>query len=210
MSFPEPHPVTEHAYGWRRPLPGRGALELLPHADTTDLPILPEVDPRSHMPPIFNQGQLGSCTANATATCFQFDTIMDGKDCGVLSRRWIYHFELAIEGMLGRGDVGAEGHDAFTVAHHGIPDETLWPYSEDITAVEVKPPDVEPRAYRLTKPVHAVPQSENAIKAVLSNKQTIAAGRDARAARGRAGARRSRGAALRLPDGLPGSLPDPQ
>jgi C1A family cysteine protease len=169
-------PPAKHVYGWRRPLPGRGALDLLPHADTTALEILPEVDPRPKMPPVFNQGQLGSCTANATAACFQYDTIVDGKDCGELSRRWIYHFEKAIERTLGQGDTGAEGHDAFTVAKHGIPDETLWPYSEDIAEVEAKPPNVEPRAYRLTKSVHAVPQTEKAIKAVLSNWQTVAIG----------------------------------
>lgn len=125
------------------------------------------------MPPVFNQGQLGSCTANATAACFQYDAIQDGKDCGELSRRWIYHFEKAIEGTLGQGDTGAVGHDAFKVAEHGIPDESLWPYSEDIAEIEVKPPDVEPRAYRLTKPVHAVPQADEALRQVLSNGQTI-------------------------------------
>jgi C1A family cysteine protease len=167
---------AKHRYGWRRPLPGRTALDLLPHADTTGLVVLAEVDPRSKMPPVFNQGDLGSCTANATAACFQFDTIQDGHDCGELSRRWIYHFEKAIEGTLGQGDTGAVGHDAFRVAEHGIPDESLWPYIEEIAAVEETPPNVEPRAYRLEKPVAAVPQREEVFKQVLSNGQTIAFG----------------------------------
>ena len=168
--------ASTHRYGWRRPLPGRGALDLLPHADATGLIVRPEVDPRAKMPPIFNQGQLGSCTANATAACFQYDSILDGKDCGELSRRWIYHYEKAIEGTLGQGDTGAEGHDAFTVAKSGIPDESLWPYSEDIGAVEEVPPNLQPRAYMLEKPVNAVPQDEATIKQVLSNDQTIAIG----------------------------------
>lgn len=166
-------PPTKHRYGWRRPLPGRAALDLLPHADTAGMPILSEVDPRGQMPPVFDQGQLGSCTANATAACFQYDAIQDGHDCGELSRRWIYHFEKAIEGTLGQGDTGAVGHDAFKVAEHGIPDESLWPYSEDIDAVEETPPNVEPRAYRLEKLVAAVPQREDAFKQVLSSGQTI-------------------------------------
>ena len=174
MSELLPPPVARHAYGWRRPLPGRGALDLLPHVDTTGLEALPEVDPRAEMPPVFNQGQLGSCTANATAACFQYDTIVDGKDCGELSRLWIYYFERWIEGTLANGDCGAEGHDAFTVAKHGIPDETLWPYIE--SELEDRPGACEPRAYELKKPVHAVPQNEGAIKKVLSNKQTVAIG----------------------------------
>lgn len=162
--------MTRHAYGWRRPLPGL----TFPAADTTDLKILANVDPRKHMPPVFDQGQLGSCTANATAACFQYDSIVDGKDCGELSRLWVYYFERAIEHTLDQGDCGAMGHDAFTVAKHGIPDESLWPY--DIARFEEKPPDAETRAYRLSKTVRAVPQSQTAIKQVLSNQQTIAFG----------------------------------
>jgi C1A family cysteine protease len=163
---------TRHAYGWKRPLPGMS----YPRADTTGLTILAEVDPRRELPPVFDQGQLGSCTANATAACFQYDSITAGKDCGVLSRRWIYHFEKALEGTLGQGDTGAMGHDAFRVAKHGIPDESEYPYSEDIAEVEAKPPDVEPRAYRLTREVRSVVQSMNAVKQVLSNRQTVAIG----------------------------------
>ena len=163
-----------HGLGWVRPLPGRGALELLPHVDTAELKILTEVDPRKKMPPALNQLALGSCTANATGRAFRYDTIMDGKDCGELSRLWIYYFERAIEHTLDQGDCGAEGHDAFTVAKHFIPNETLWPY--DISKFEIKPPNIQPRAYKLTKPVHAVPQNESTIKQVLSNNQTISYG----------------------------------
>ncbi len=156
-------------YGWRRPLPGL----TYPHADTGGLSVAKEVDPRAQMPPVFDQGQLGSCTANATAAAFQYDTIKDGKDCGPLSRLWIYYFERAIEGTLGQGDCGAMGHDAFTVAKNGVPAERLWRYI--ISRFERKPPNL-PRAYTLTKAVRAVPQTETAIKQVLSNGQTIAFG----------------------------------
>jgi C1A family cysteine protease len=162
--------MSRHVYGWRRPLPGL----TYPTADTESLQILAEVDPRKHLPPVFNQLALGSCTANATAACFQYDAILDGKDCGALSRLWIYYFERAIEHTLDQGDAGAMGHDAFTVAKHGIPDESLWPY--DIERFEAKPPDAEPRAYTLRRTVRAVPQTLAAVKQVLSNRQTIAFG----------------------------------
>jgi C1A family cysteine protease len=165
-------PARAHVYGKRWPHPGMS----FPQADTSTLKILTEVDPRSWMWPALNQLQIGSCTANATSRCFRADAHMDGHDCGELSRRWIYHFEMAIEGTLGQGDVGAIGHDAFTVAKHGIPDEALYPYSDNIEDFEIKPPDVEPRAYRLGKPVRSVPQTLEAIKQVLSNRQTIPLG----------------------------------
>jgi hypothetical protein len=115
-----------------------------------------------------------NCTANATNRAFRYDTIMDGKDCGELSRLWTYYFERAIEHTLGQGDTGAEGHDAYTVAKHGIPAESLWPY--DISKFEQKPPDVEPRAYMLTKAVHALLPGEDDFKRALSNGQTITYG----------------------------------
>lgn len=162
--------MSKFRYGWRRSLPGL----TYPTADVGGLEAVQEVDPRAKMPPVFDQGQLGSCTANATAGCFQYDSILDGKDCGELSRLWIYYFERQIEGTLDQGDCGAMGHDAFTVAKHGIPDEHLWPY--DIGKFEAKPPAAEPRAYTLEKDVRAVPQSEAAIDKVLSNDQTVAFG----------------------------------
>lgn len=167
-------PTPPHALGWKHPLPGRGALDLLPHVDTAGLTIKSEVDPRPKMPPALNQLALGSCTANATNRGMRYDTILDGKDCGELSRLWTYYFERMLEGTLAQGDCGAEGHDAYRVARHGIPDESLYPY--DISKFGERPPDIEPRAYTLTKDVHAVPQDIDQIKAALSNDQTITYG----------------------------------
>lgn len=164
----DPVPVNK-IYGKLWP----GPHQQLVAANTSGLKILEEVDPRKIMPTALNQGQIGSCTANATARAMRFDTIVDGNDCNELSRVWIYHFEKAIENTLGRGDTGAVGHDAFTVAINGIPDESLYPYSEDIAVIEKQPPDIEPRAYFLKKEVHAVPQTVEAFKQVLSNNQTI-------------------------------------
>jgi C1A family cysteine protease len=162
--------MPKHVYGWRRPLPGL----TYPMADTGSLQVAAQVDPRTKMPTVFDQGQLGSCTANATAACFQYDAILDGHDCGDLSRLWIYYFERSLEHTLSQGDCGAMGHDAFTVAKKGIPDESKWPYV--ISKFEDKPPAAEPRAYTLTKAVKSVAQTETAIKQVLSNGQTIAFG----------------------------------
>jgi C1A family cysteine protease len=172
--FAIPEVRRKHAMGWRRPLPGRGALETLPHADTSGLEVKPEVDPRSDMPPALDQGELGSCTANATGRAFRYDTIKDGKDCGELSRLWIYYFERALEHTLGQGDTGATGHDAYRVALHGIPAEKDYPYI--VGRYDEKPPNVQPRAYKLSKPVHALRPAEQDFDRALSNGQTISYG----------------------------------
>lgn len=149
-----------------------------PQADHSGLKILDEVDPRGDLPPVFDQGQLGSCTANATAACFQYDGILDGKDPGLLSRLWIYYQERKLENDLGQGDTGAYGIDAFKAASKtGVCAETDWPY--DISTFEGPVPpaaEKDERHYVLSKPYHAVTQTVDACKAVLSNKQTIAFG----------------------------------
>ncbi len=162
-------------YGWKHSLPDHRRRS----ADPSGITVLPEVDPRPNMPPVFDQLQLGACTANATAAAFQYDAILDGHDPGALSRLWIYYWERSIEGTLAQGDVGAEGGDAFKVASEiGIPPETDWPYN----IANFNPPQPPAPAtanesyYKLTKPFATPPQTQLAFQQVLSNNQTIAFG----------------------------------
>jgi C1A family cysteine protease len=161
-------------YGFKPGLPG----VLTEPADLGGLQLKHEVDPRRQLPPVFDQGGLGSCTANATTAAFQYDAILDGKDPGPLSRLWVYYGERKLEGVLGQGDTGAYGHDAFKVASTvGVPAERDWPY--DISTFEGPPPPAavsDAGHYRLTRPVRAVPQIETSLKQVLSNRQTVAFG----------------------------------
>ncbi len=130
------------------------------------------------MPPVFDQGQVGACTANATAAAFQYDASLDGNLTGPLSRLWIYYQERRLEGSLSDGDAGARGSDAFKVAQHvGIPAETYWPY--DISTYQGPPPEAAVRDenfYRLTKPYATPPLTRHSFKQIFSNQQTIAFG----------------------------------
>ena len=170
----EEHRLRNHFGGWRPSLPDpKRAI-----ADTFGIPLRTEVDPRSDLPPIFDQGRLGSCTANATAAAFEYDAMLDGNLTGSLSRLWVYYYERQIEGALGKGDTGARGLDAFKVASEvGIPAESYWPY--DIATFEGPPPkqarEVE-HTYKLRKLYSTPPLTRHAFKQVLSNQQTIAFG----------------------------------
>lgn len=173
-------------YGWRRSLPRFG----LPMVNIGEIKVLPEVDPRDELAHILNnQWALGSCTSNAVEECVRFDSIVDGADPGQLARLQIYWGERQIENSLGQGDTGAEGHDGFIVAQHGLAPESAWAYEwpgmeQDLPAPEsyFDPPTLPQEVvdqsshYRLTKQVAAVPQQVAACKAVLSNRQTIAFG----------------------------------
>ena len=50
--------------------------------------------------------------------------MLDGNFTGSLSRLWIYYQERALEGVLGHGDTGARGSDAYRIAAElGVPPE---------------------------------------------------------------------------------------
>ena len=81
----------------------------------------------------FDQGELGSCTANSLAKHFRFAHKLDYD----VSRLFIYYMERAMEGTI-ESDAGAELRDGMKVlASLGAPPETDWPY--DVSQFTVKP-----------------------------------------------------------------------
>jgi len=133
-------------YGWVRDLPDArdygyaAALTRFPHG----LP--PAVDLRSECPPIYDQGQLGSCTGNGIAAVIEFDQIKQGLKPFVPSRLFIYYNERVMEGTVNQ-DSGAQIRDGIkSVATLGAPPESSWPYV--IGKFATRPPA---RAYTIAK-----------------------------------------------------------
>jgi C1A family cysteine protease len=129
-------------YGWVPDLPDqRDQMYAAPVAMTAALP--PSADLRPHCPPVYDQGQLGSCTANAIGAAIEFDRAKQGLPDFVPSRLFIYYNERAIEGTIA-SDSGAQIRDGIkSIAKQGAPPEAIWPY--DITKFAQKPP---PQAYQ--------------------------------------------------------------
>jgi len=125
-------------YGWLRDIPDqRDHLYAAPPAILTALP--PSVDLRNQCPPVYDQGQLGSCTANGIAGAIQFERIKQNlKPDFIPSRLFIYYNERVIEHTV-NSDSGAMIRDGIkSVATQGDCPESEWPY--DITKFAVKPP----------------------------------------------------------------------
>ena len=91
------------------------------------------------MPPVYDQGQLGSCTANSIGAILEFNELKQAEtDAATPSRLFIYYNERAMEGTVSQ-DSGAEIRDGIkSVAQLGAPPETAWPYV--ITRFARKPP----------------------------------------------------------------------
>ena len=98
----------------------------------------PEYDLRPSMPPVYDQGQLGSCTGNAIAGAMEYERDRQGLSDFVPSRLFVYYNERALEGTVAT-DAGAAIRDGIKVVNtDGVCAETLWPY--DIGMFAVKPP----------------------------------------------------------------------
>lgn len=125
----------QRRYGW---LPDKKDLRDVRYAASQrrNLFDLPEIlDLRSvYMPPVFDQGQLGSCTANAIAGAYAYvhansAQIESPNWAGILlSRLFIYFNERSMEGTIA-SDAGAFIRDGIkTMNLYGACLENIWPY----------------------------------------------------------------------------------
>src|SRR6266567_6354763 len=89
----------------------------------------PSVDLRPGCPPVYDQGQLGSCTANAIAGAIQYEQIRQkAPKPFTASRLFIYYNERVMEHTVAE-DAGAQIRDGIkSVNHVGACPETDWPY----------------------------------------------------------------------------------
>jgi len=93
----------------------------------------------SQMPPVYDQGNLGSCTANAIGAAYQYNRIKQKEaNPEPISRLMLYLEERVAENTV-EVDEGAQiSTGVRCISEIGVCPETLWPY--DITKFTVKPP----------------------------------------------------------------------
>lgn len=167
---------------------------------------LPAVSLRDDCPPVYDQGHLGSCTANAIGFAYEFNQHPDepGEEKFVPSRLFIYYNERNMEKTIG-DDAGAQISDGIkSVMTVGVCPETDWPYpqtkeaftdgtitTEDgTTQVDPskqpsewptwaqKPPSIcyYMAGYHRAVHAHAVTQDRESLKAVLAQGHPICFG----------------------------------
>jgi C1A family cysteine protease len=125
-------------YGWVPDIPDqRDRMYAAPHQVLKALPS--KVDLRPQCPPVYDQGQLGSCTANAIGAALQFNQMKQGEAAFPSSRLFIYYNERVMEHTVSE-DAGAMIRDGIkSVAKLGAPPENPdWPYV--ISKFKTKPP----------------------------------------------------------------------
>jgi len=131
---------------------------------------------RDEMPPVYDQGELGSCTGNATAAVFQHALRKQGLTDFEPSRLALYYLARKLEGTTRRDD-GAQLRDVFKVlGKNGAGSEVLWPY--DVARFAKAPPAVYTRAAakHLAAKYLSIDQTASAIKAALFARYPVAFG----------------------------------
>ena len=131
---------------------------------------IPVVDLRSVCPPVYDQGTLGSCTANSLAAAYEVDQIIQKENSPfVPSRLFIYYNERNMEGTVNSDD-GAQIKDGVTVLNTiGVCPESMWPY--DVTKFAHLPPPTCYKDSTLHRAITGlrVRQDLNQIKQALLN-----------------------------------------
>jgi C1A family cysteine protease len=118
---------NKHFYGWKKQPIDERDLIYKPHLAKRI--IAPSSDLRSFCPPIYDQGQLGSCTANGLGAAVEFMINKEQLPDFMPSRLFIYFNERKEEGTINE-DSGANIRDGIKVlAKYGVCDEKLWPYN---------------------------------------------------------------------------------
>ena len=129
------HRPTNRHYGWIQDVP-----DLRDHMYASSLATLPpSVDWSNQCPPVVDQLNLRSCSANAIASAIAFEQIKQCVDTAFFpSRLFIYYNEREVEGTT-NSDNGAKLRNGFqSVCTQGVCPEADWPY--DTSKVCQKPP----------------------------------------------------------------------
>lgn len=123
-----------HFYGWIPDKPDNRDFIYKP----TVYRIPDVVDLRHFMPPVYDQGNLGSCTANAVAGALDYERTRQSETLVTPSRLFVYYNERKDEHQI-KTDAGATIRESVkAVKKYGVCPEKHWPY--DIAKFANKPP----------------------------------------------------------------------
>ncbi len=112
--------------GWKRDLPDPRDFKFKVSAPIT-LP--PMVDLRPQCPDVYDQGNLGSCGANAMGGTFQFEQRKQGIPDFMPSRLFIYYNTRVLEGTVNTDSGVTLRNTMKTMVDTGVCPESMWKYS---------------------------------------------------------------------------------
>jgi len=124
----------------------------------------PYVDLTDKLPPPYDQGSLGSCSANASSLAYKYAYPLVNP-----SRLYLYYKDRLRRGSV-YCDSGASITDNMQVLlNNGVCEEPLWPYIiNNFTVTPTSECDTNAQTHKISKPVN-ISQDAVTIKTYLSN-----------------------------------------
>ena len=160
-------------YGWTADIPD--ARDYVFEVAAAPVLLPKSVDLRKDCPPVWNQGELGSCSSHATAAACEIENIQAKKPTIMPARLFIYYNTRVLEGTVSY-DSGATIRNAVkAVVTNGYCDEKLVPYK--IASFKAKPSTAAYTAAAphkvLEKQYQRVPQTLDVLRSVLAQGNSI-------------------------------------
>lgn len=133
------------------------------------------MDLRPKMSPVVDQGELGSCTANAIVSGLrEYLLLRSGKPFKPLSRLFLYWHERQVEGTI-EEDAGASLRDGMKLLQKlGVCRSELWPYTEDFRRKPDAAAEADASHYRIREYHRVV--GLNSLKAALAQGMPVVFG----------------------------------
>jgi len=115
-------------FGWKPDLPDiRDRVVVIPAAQKSYPPPNVDLRPKDALP-IYNQGNLGSCTAQAICAAAHYAFVQQGLRAFPPSRLFVYYNERKIDQTVD-SDAGSSIRTGMkTLSNFGVCDEDCWPY----------------------------------------------------------------------------------
>jgi C1A family cysteine protease len=128
--------ANKHATGWKPNKKNLGKPLYQPILETLAVPLPASVDLRSQdtAVPIYNQGSLNSCTANALAAAYAFTLKASGNPVFNPSRLFIYYYQTFIEGTIGENQGASIEDGVASINCAGVCPESDWSYNQSPSA----------------------------------------------------------------------------
>lgn len=130
----------------------------------------------TNLPPILNQGNLGSCVSNAVANALRYVYNKLKKNNNSWSRLFNYYYTRVLEGTV-KVDNGCQIRNAFKVCNKtGSCYETTWPYNISKFAVQPSTAAVNEAKKNIITKYNRVEVNRNSIQSALAASKPIVVG----------------------------------
>lgn len=119
----------DYKLGWKsNPEHKKGLTQLVHHPAYKAAPLPKEASLEALMPPVYDQGNIGSCTANAGCGAFDYKWKVQHGQFAFPSRLDLYQNELKHDGNFPKDEGSYTSTIAWVLTFTGVCREKTWPY----------------------------------------------------------------------------------